>query len=199
MKRIACFTVGMLALMLALAPPAAAQTPIFVDDDKVDCPRATFTSVSAAVDASPEGSTIFVCPGTYVNERVVLTSAKNNMQLIALGGPGTVVLDGTDPSATFRAPNHAFFLNGAGGVLILGFTLTRYFEDIRLVNAHFNTIRRNSMTQAGHDGIRVTASTNNLIEHNFAFDNPDAIACGINIDGGSRDNVVRHNLVSNNN
>lgn len=193
------FTWGLVALMLAMAPPAGAQAPIYVDDDKVDCPLATFNTISAAVNASPDGATIFVCRGTYVNERVVLTSAKNNMQLIALGGPGTVVLDGTDPSPTFRPPNHGFFLNGAGGVLILGFTLTRYFEEIRLTNAHFNTIRRNSMTQAGHDGITLVGSNDNLIEHNFAFDNPSANACGINVAGRSHNNVIRHNLVTNSN
>jgi parallel beta-helix repeat protein len=199
MKRTPCFTGGFVALMFAMAPPAAAQAPIFVDNDKVDCPTAAFTTISAAVNAAPAAATILVCPGTYVNERVVLTAAKNNMQLIAFGAPGTVILDGTNPSATFRPPNHGFFLNGAGGVLILGFTLTRYFEEIRLTNAHYNTIRRNIMTQAGHDGITLGGSMDNLIEHNVVFDNLSGNACGINLLGASRDNVVRHNVVSNTN
>lgn len=199
MKHIAFFCLGLMALMLAAVSPAEGQAPIFVDDNNAECPQATFNTVKAAVDAAPEGATILVCPGTYINERVVLTSAKNNIQLIAAGQPGTVVLDGTNPSPTFSAPNHGFLLDGASGVLIQGFALTRYFEEIRLTNANNNTIRRNTMTGAGHDGITLVASSENLIEHNFSFDNLSANACGINVVGASNNNLIRHNTLSNNN
>lgn len=199
MKRTAYFSWGLMVLMLALASPAGAQAPIFVDDDNADCPQATFNTIQAAVNASPPGATILVCPGIYVNERVVLTGAKNGIQLIAVGRPGTVVLDGTDPSFGFTPNNHGFFLNGTSGVLIQGFALTRYFEEIRLTNANNNIIRRNMMTEAGHDGVTLVGSSGNLIEHNISFDNPSANACGINVVGASDNNVIRHNFLSNNN
>src|SRR5437899_2120213 len=36
---------------------------IVVDDDRVQCPEAQFTSIQEAVGAAPSGSTIRVCPG----------------------------------------------------------------------------------------------------------------------------------------
>ncbi len=47
-----------------MAPSAYAATHT-VDDDKADCPAATFTSIQAAVDAAASGDTITVCAGDY--------------------------------------------------------------------------------------------------------------------------------------
>jgi hypothetical protein len=41
------------------------QVGILVDNDKVQCPNAQFTSIQAAVIAAPPGAVISVCPGTY--------------------------------------------------------------------------------------------------------------------------------------
>jgi hypothetical protein len=38
---------------------------LLVDNDKVQCPNAQFTSIQAAVTAAPAGAVIKVCPGTY--------------------------------------------------------------------------------------------------------------------------------------
>jgi hypothetical protein len=38
---------------------------LLVDNDKVQCPNAQYTSIQAAVTAAPPGATINVCPGTY--------------------------------------------------------------------------------------------------------------------------------------
>lgn len=38
---------------------------LLVDNDKVQCPNAQYTSIQAAVTAAPAGATINVCPGTY--------------------------------------------------------------------------------------------------------------------------------------
>ena len=42
-----------------------------VVDDNSACPGTDYTSIQAAVTASPAGSKIQVCPGTY-NEQVVI-------------------------------------------------------------------------------------------------------------------------------
>jgi len=47
---------------------------IVVDDDKVQCPNASFTSIQAAVNAANPGDMIRVCPGTYA-EQVVIDKA----------------------------------------------------------------------------------------------------------------------------
>jgi hypothetical protein len=52
------------ALGFAAAPAQAAS--LVVDDNRVECPSAAFTSIQAAVDAAAAGDTIAVCAGTYV-------------------------------------------------------------------------------------------------------------------------------------
>lgn len=49
----------------ALAQDAVKQPNILVDDDKVQCPTATFTSIQAAVNAANSGDVIRVCAGMY--------------------------------------------------------------------------------------------------------------------------------------
>ena len=51
--------------VLCCAQSAFAAT-LTVDDDKADCPAASFTSVQAAVDAAHSGDTIVICQGDYV-------------------------------------------------------------------------------------------------------------------------------------
>jgi hypothetical protein len=53
---------GDLSAAASADPPPGA---LFVDDDLIDCPHASFTSIQAAVDASSPNDTIKVCPGTY--------------------------------------------------------------------------------------------------------------------------------------
>jgi parallel beta-helix repeat protein len=49
------------------APTGDAQvTTVLVDDDQRQCPTAPFTAIQAAIDAAGPGTTIDVCPGTYV-------------------------------------------------------------------------------------------------------------------------------------
>jgi hypothetical protein len=76
------------ACALALPSAASAATTRFVDDDGVQCPTATFTSIQAAVNASSPGDTVRVCDGTYT-ETVTVPAAKHNIKIMAKtnGGP----------------------------------------------------------------------------------------------------------------
>jgi parallel beta-helix repeat protein len=56
---------------LAVAQEADKKPKILVDDDKVQCPTAAYTSIQAAVNAAKSGDVIRVCPGTY-REQVVI-------------------------------------------------------------------------------------------------------------------------------
>ena len=71
----AIFLVTAVAAVLAvLAPQASPQglgKQIVVDKDKVQCPKANFTSIQAAVNAAKPGDTIKVCPDLY-NESVTV-------------------------------------------------------------------------------------------------------------------------------
>ena len=67
----------------------AKQDPtILVDDDKVQCPTAKFTTIQSAVDAANPGDTIRVCAGTYV-EQVSISKA-----LTIRGDNGAIVMPG---------------------------------------------------------------------------------------------------------
>jgi nitrous oxidase accessory protein NosD len=50
------------------------QPAILVDDDKVQCPSAAYTTIQAAVDAASPGARIHVCPGTYP-EQITITKS----------------------------------------------------------------------------------------------------------------------------
>ena len=57
------------ALAISMAVPAmagAAPPPLVVDDDGQDCPAAPYRTIQNAIFAAPDGATIAVCPGEYV-------------------------------------------------------------------------------------------------------------------------------------
>ena len=49
----------------------ARKPDLVVDDDKVQCPSATFSAIQDAVNAANPGDLIRVCPGTYVEQVLV--------------------------------------------------------------------------------------------------------------------------------
>jgi parallel beta-helix repeat protein len=174
---------------------ASAGRRTIVVDDGADCANADYTSIQAAVNAANPDTTILVCAGTY-SERVVIS--KNGLRLLAQGAPDTVVLDGNN-KANF-AGNHAFRVLNVSDVLIEGFMVREYFENIRLEGGGGNTVRNNRSTDAGHDPFIVLNSANNVVEQNVGFDNLGGNACGVNIQGaGSQGNLIRNNLLTNNN
>ena len=57
---------------LAFADAAAAHSrTLVVDRDKVQCPRADYTSIQAAVNAARAGDTVVVCPDLYTEDVTV--------------------------------------------------------------------------------------------------------------------------------
>ncbi|PYY25040.1 MAG: hypothetical protein DMG62_00090 [Acidobacteria bacterium] len=181
------------AIVLTLAGTAFADgpRPLVVDDDRLDCPNADFTSIQAAVDAAPPDATIQVCAGIY-HESVTIT--KDGLKLLVKGPRGGAVVD------SMLVPEAGFFVENASRVRIEGFTMRRGHEaGILLEGASKSTIRNNLTTGAGHDGIELINSSDNVIEYNVTFDNLAVNACGINVAGpNSRGNVVRYNVSVNN-
>ncbi len=187
----------------AAVSAAGGSKVLIVDDNRLDCPKAEYVTIQAAVIAAEPGSTILVCAGTYI-EWVVIEN-KNDLRLLAKGAPGSVVLDGQNTAGTTCSPASAtafhcagFELRNADGNTIEGFLVKRYWEAgiwLRL-GSDGNTIRKNVATGTPHhDGIQVAGSANNLIEQNTSFDNfaPGLNACGINLTFASSNNIVRHN------
>jgi parallel beta-helix repeat protein len=92
----ALFVVSVSLFMLVSALRAAsfdspnAKANILVDDDKVQCPNAQYTTIQAAVNAAQPGDVIRVCAGTYPEQVTITTS------LTLRADNGVVV----DPSTT---------------------------------------------------------------------------------------------------
>jgi parallel beta-helix repeat protein len=78
-KRIG-FASALVVGVLAAGPGNAMAATLEVDDNKVECKKAPYTTISAAVTAAAPGDSIKVCPGTY-QEQVKVT--KNGLKLFS--------------------------------------------------------------------------------------------------------------------
>lgn len=160
-----------------------------VDDDGTQCPDAQFSTIQGAVDAASPGDRVVVCAGTYEEQVTVST---NDLRIVAAHGPQRAVVNA-------HGHDFGFLVLNTAGVTIQGFHVEHAHEaDIALVGTTFSAVRHNVTTAAGHDGIAVASSHDNVIEHNAVMDNLAPNACGIQILAGAERNVVRHNLLSNN-
>ena len=64
-----CCASALLPVLLLPFPLIGGGKPqLVVDDDKVECPNATFSRIQDAVDAASPGATIRVCKGTYAEQ-----------------------------------------------------------------------------------------------------------------------------------
>jgi hypothetical protein len=86
---------------------------LLVDDDKVECPNAGFTSIQAAVNAAGSGDRINVCPGIYreqvkVNKPLTIRGIEVGNQHLSLIMPNAVLANST--STTTGNPIAAIFL-----------------------------------------------------------------------------------------
>jgi hypothetical protein len=104
MLRAGVVALSMLAFGSIGAGAASAATRT-VDNDKVQCPTAGYTTITAAINASAAGDTINVCPGGYF-EQVFLPKSK----------PGLVVQATQSRLASILAPPQ-FPQAGAFGTL----------------------------------------------------------------------------------
>jgi hypothetical protein len=94
MKKLVLVLIVLAALGIAV-PQALAKT-VTVDKDKVQCPRANFTSIQAAVNAAIPGDTVKVCPDLYTESVTV-----NKPALTVEGAStadGCTVLTAADPT-----------------------------------------------------------------------------------------------------
>src|SRR5262249_49947383 len=72
MKRIILLSLTLMSAISLYASAATAhparRNRLVVDDDKVECPNATFSTIQAAVDAASPGDEIRICKGVYVEQ-----------------------------------------------------------------------------------------------------------------------------------
>jgi parallel beta-helix repeat protein len=185
--------------------PAAGLGPSFDGEgserDVLRVP-ADFATIQAAVDAAEPGSRVRVAPGTY-HEQV--TVAKNDLVIVADDEDDEDDEDEQDDdksgAVVVDAHGHdfGFLVRSASGVTIEGFRVEHAHEaDIGLDSATFTRIRKNVTSAAGHDGIQLIASNDNVIADNVVVDNLAENACGVNVAAGSQRNVVQDNRLVNN-
>lgn len=137
---------------------------------------------------------------------VITGAARNNLQILAGGGEGEVILQGNHTQQTAGTckfaleplcPERAgFFLREVAGVIIRGFTVRDFGvgamsgvgEGVLLVNAHRNRIEQNVVTRTDMMGISLFNSSHNVVERNTFYGNdPDepmrvGTGCGVHIE-----------------
>lgn len=168
-----------------------------------------YNTIQAAVTVARPGDRILVSPGTYAGTVVITGNASNNLQIVAAGGTGHVVLEGdhtqqtAGPCKFAREPlcpeRAGFFLRDVVGVIIRGFTVRDFGigpmsgigEGFLLVNAHRNRIDQNVVTRTDMMGVTLFNSSHNFVERNTFYGNdPDepsrvGTGCGVHIEASA--------------
>ncbi len=197
-------------LLLLAAALACSHTRV---DPSADLPApnrvllvpAQYNTIQGAVAAARVGDRILVRPGTYLGTVMITGAARNDLQIVADGSEGQVILQGnhtqqSGETCRFRleplCPERAgFFLRDVAGVIIRGITVTDFGvgpmsgigEGFLLVNAHRNRIEQNVVTRTDMMGITLFNSSQNLVERNTFYGNdpdvPDRVGtgCGVHI------------------
>jgi nitrous oxidase accessory protein NosD len=153
MKKLAWYVAVVLLLAVVSPHVVAAQggrPDLLVDDDKVQCPTATFTSIQDAINAANPGATIRVCPGVYAEQLSISKS------LSIQGDSGAVLLPGT----------LAVNATGSSGGAIAAAILVRNAINVEISGLIVDTAN-NGITSCSTDLIGILfQNASGAIEHN---------------------------------
>jgi hypothetical protein len=185
-KTLASFVlIAALALLLTYgARRSSAANTLVVDNDNVQCPDATYSSIQSAVWAANSGDTIKVCAGTY-NEDVFIGDS----------GPSNLTLNGARADLPYgpRAFGDAneSKINGTitirtSGDTINGFSLTKTATDFGVYGIHIEADASN------------TTITNNIFD-TIVNQNPatGTTAQAIYLQGGPDNVRIEDNKINN--
>jgi nitrous oxidase accessory protein NosD len=162
-----------LAALAITAGGASAQQPVeVVDDDRVQCPSAEHTSLTAAVQAAPSGGRVEVCPGHYQSTTDLFVGKPLEIQAVSQPGAPTAPAAAADRESCLTAPagdptTHAIVENTAD----LGSAIW--------VGSSNVTIDGLVVRGSGFAGIRVgSPGSGYRFSDNVIEDNPSGIAFG---------------------
>jgi parallel beta-helix repeat protein len=168
-----------------------------------------YKTIQEAVEVAQAGDLIRVGPGSYEGSVHIIGESKKDLQIIAIGSPGSVELVG-DHMAMNRMDEAGFYLQDVSGILIRGFKvrdfgmgpLSGMGEGFRLINAHHNRIEHNYMTASDMMGVTLVNSSNNTVTHNRIYLNDIDVegrvgsGCGVHIQGLTAEfNRIHHNEI----
>ena len=123
LKQLQGMTLGvLLACSTAATAEEVAPQQIVVDDNKIECPSAQYSSIQEAVDAATPGTEIKVCAGSYQEQVTITKSVK------LIGENGAVI---TPKGMKTNAENLAMYedmaaviaVRGVADVVIQGLTI----------------------------------------------------------------------------
>lgn len=178
-----------------------------VDDDRVECSDADFTTIQDAINNATEGDKIFVYNGTYyenvlVNKGVSLVGEDRYLAIVDGNQAGSVIsvmsdnvsLEGfTIKRSGSRSDNSGIFINRANGNYIRDNIVINNNYGISLYYSDDNMISDNTITD-NMDGINFYSSISNAVSGNTITDNMNGI-----IFYYSTSNVVSRNTLTQNN
>lgn len=155
MRKSALSVLLLLSVSLAVSHIAAThdlehKPDLLVDDDRVQCPAATFTSIQDAINAANPGSLIRICPGTYHEQLSI------NKSLSIEGDNGAIVLPGSMVANT----------TGFSGTPIAAAILVKNAANVEIEGLIVDTAN-NGITECAPDLIGILyQNSSGSIEHN---------------------------------
>jgi len=153
--------VTFILLSLSVTAPRLAQAgqdqdhrpDLLVDDDKVQCPTATFTSVQDAINAAKPGNLIRVCPGAYREQLSIDKSLSIEGDNGAILLPNNMTVNTTGPSGVPIAA--AILVKEAANVEIEGLIVDTTNSGITQCSpALIGILYQNSSGSIEHNAVR---------------------------------------------
>jgi nitrous oxidase accessory protein NosD len=141
--------------MVAATQDHDRKPDLLVDDDKVQCPAATFTSIQDAINAANAGSLIRVCPGTYREQLSITKSLSIEGDNGAILLPGGMVANTTGSSGAPIAA--AILVKDAANVEIEGLIVDTANSGITACSPDLiGILYQNSSGSIEHNAVRNT-------------------------------------------
>jgi nitrous oxidase accessory protein NosD len=136
--------------MAATAQDRDHKPDLLVDDDRVQCPTATFTSIQDAINVANPGNLIRICPGTYREQLSI------NKSLRIEGDNGAIVLPTSMVANT----------SGSSGTPIAAAILVKEAANVEIAGLIVDTAN-NGITECSPDLIGILyQNSSGSIEHN---------------------------------
>ncbi len=204
-RRLVGAVIAALATLVVVLPgsfTAQAATIMYVDKSNPSCSdtgpgdsTTPFCTISAGAKKATAGTTVQVAAGTYTEQVSIQNSGTSDAPIVFTTAPGASVIvngagNGFSMSNKSWVTINGFFLNGTAnyGITVFGGSNV--------------TISNNRVTGAGtpvsgssRSGIRLTGTTNSLVQGNISDHNSDH---GILITSASNGNRITGNVVFNN-